>query len=261
MIRGRKNADYSDSGGNPMIIIRNRQRKILKVGETLTLRNSPNPASISGTVMEKNAGGYIAEDINHDGSTIAITSGKTVSQWKTTCYKKMFGVGEEVSAFKGVTSFKYPPLDGDQVIINSDRLIFSSRYGETFHYSKKRYGVVTDSEYTVDAHDQIVFTTHVKTVLNSPAIYLGEYDMTNEPVLLGQTTIEWLYELCTWLLEHTHVHIHSHVDAGKASPEQTQLSVQAQRLVSLQAKLATLLSRRVFVTGGGYAPGQDGAKI
>ena len=32
-------------------------------------------------------------------------------------------------------------------------------------------------------------------------------------------------------------------------------------LVELQNRLSTLLSRRVFLTGGGYAPGQNGGKI
>jgi len=256
-----KNVDYSDWGGNPMLILRNRQRKLLKKGETLKLVNSPNPATVIGTDEEKNAGGYLKEDINHDGSTIAITSGQTISKWVTTCYKKMFGTGEEVSAFEGTTNFTYPVLNGDQIIINSDRLVLSSRFGETFHYAKKRYGIVTDSEYTVDAHDQIVLTTHVKTVLNSPAIYLGEYDTTGEPVLLGQTSVDWLYELCNWMLEHTHWYMHSHVDAGKESPSQTQLSVQVEKLKQLRDSLHSLLSRRVFVVGGGYAPGSDGANI
>ncbi len=256
-----KNTDYADWGGNPMIVIRNRQRKLLKKGETLSLANSPNPATITGTEEEKNAGGYIEPDINHDGSTIAITTGQTISKWVTTCYKKMFGTGEEVVAFNGTTNFTYPVLKGDQIIIQSDRLVLSSRYAETFHYAKKRYAVVTDAEYTVDAHDQIVMTTHKKTVLNSPAIYLGEYDTTGEPVLLGQTAVAWLYALCNWLLEHTHWYKHSHVDAGKESPSQTQLPVQIEKLKQLRDSLHTLLSRRVFVVGGGYAPGSDGAKI
>lgn len=255
-----KNRDYAD-GGNPMILIRNKQRPLIKESKTLSLHNSRNPATVIGTKAEKNVGGYLEENINHDGSSIHITSGQTISGWVTTCYKKMFGNGEEVPAFEGITKFKYPVLDGDQIIIQSDRLILSSRYGETFHYSKNRYGIVTDSEYTVDAHDQIVLTTHVKTVINSPAIYLGEYDQTSEPALLGQTTVNWLYELCNWMLEHTHWYKHSHEDAGKESPSQTQLSVQLQQLTSLRDNLQVILSRRVFLTGGGFAPGQDGKQI
>lgn len=252
--------DYNN-GGNPMILIRNRQRQLLKPGQQLKLKNSSNDATIIGTEQEKNVGGYLEENINHDGSSIHITSGQTISKWVTTCYKKMFGTGEEVDGFDGTTSFQYPELSGDQIVIQSDRLLFSSRYAETFHYSKKRYAIVTDSEYTVDAHDQIVLTTHVKTVINSPAIYLGEYDQTGEPAILGQTMVNWLYELCNWLLEHNHWYKHSHVDAGKESPSQTQLPVQIQQLIILRDNLHAVLSRRVFLTGGGFAPGQDGAEI
>jgi hypothetical protein len=113
----------------------------------------------------------------------------------------------------------------------------------------------------VDAHQQIVMTTNTKFVVNSPAIYLGEYDNANEPILLGQTAVNWLFQLCTWILTHNHWHIHSHRGAGKESPSQTQLPVQAQQLILLQQQLQTLLSRRVFVTGGGLAPGQNGGGI
>jgi hypothetical protein len=253
-----KYPDYKD-GGNPMILIRNRQRPLVKEGKKLYPHSKLPP--INGTKQEKNVGGYLEENINHDGSSIHITSGQTISGYVTTCYKKIFGDGEETSKFQGTTSFKTPIFNGDQIVINTDRLILSSRYGETLHYSKKRYGIVTDNELTIDAHQQIVLTTNTKTVINSPAIYLGEYDMTNEPALLGQTTINWMYELCNWLIDHTHWYKHSHEDAGVESPSQTQIPVQIQQLIVLRDKLHTLLSKRVFITGGGFAPGQNGGSI
>jgi hypothetical protein len=253
-----KNKDYKD-GGNPMIVIRNRQRPLVKQGQKLIPHKKLPP--IIGTEQEKNTGGYLEENINHDGSTISITSGQTISGYVTTCYKKMFGDGEETAKFQGTTPFKTPILNGDQIVINTDRLLLSSRYGETLHYAKKRYGIVTDNEYTVDAHQQIVMTTNTKAVINAPAIFLGEYDQTNEPALLGQTTVSWLYELCNWLIAHTHWHKHSHVNAGKESPSTTQVPVQLQQLIALRDKLHTLLSRRVFLTGGGLAPGQNGGTI
>jgi hypothetical protein len=255
------NADYFNGGGNPMLIIRNRQRKLLKKGETLKLVNSPNPATVTGTDEEKNAGGFVKEDINHDGSSIYITTGQTISKWVTTCYKKMLGTGEEVGSFNGNSTYNYPILNGDQIILNSNRLLLSSRYGETLHYSKKRYAIVTDNDYTLDAHQQIVLTTNTKTVINSPAIYLGEYDNANEPAILGQTLANWLYDLCNWLGEHTHWYLHSHVDAGKESPSQTQLPVQLQQLYAIRDRVHTILSRRVFITGGGFAPGKNGGDI
>jgi len=237
-------------GGNPMILIRNRQRPLDK-----------------SKIDEKNVGGYLTEDINNDGSSIHLTSGLTESKFKTTCLKKMWGDGsEEQPSFNGTTLFVKPKLMGDQIVVNSDRIIISARRNEMFQYSKKRMAFVTDDEYTVDAHDQIVFTTNNKTVLNSPAIYLGEYDQTVEPVLLGQMTVNWLYELCNIFLEHTHWYKHTHPDAqggtvGQPDPLQTQTMVQWAKLIVLRDRLHECLSRRVFVVGGGLSKGQDGGSI
>ena len=252
-------------GGNPMILIRNRQRPLTQ-NQKQSLHPLLNSISdISSSLNEKNVGGYMVEDINNDGSSIHITSGLTVSKFKTTCYKKYFSIDklEEQLNFipSGSTNFKTPIFDGDQIVIHSDRLIFASRFGETMHFSKKRYMVTTDSEFTIDAHDQIVLTTNQKTVINSPAIYLGEYDNTNEPVLLGQTTVDWLFDLCLWLEEHTHHYEHSHPNAGGAEPPISQLPVQLQQLRTLRSKLHENLSRRVFLTGRGYAPGSNGLPI
>jgi hypothetical protein len=259
---------YEVGGGNPMILLRNRQRP-LKKNTSIQLHDKlPIIDKIGNEEYdnpERNVGGYSLEDINNDGTSIQITSGCTISKFVTTCYKKLFGndVKEEVSAFcpTNATEFMYPVLNKDQLVLNTDRIILSSRFGETFHFSKKRYSIVTDDEYTVDTHNQMVFTTHTKTVFNSPAIYLGQYNDTNEPVLLGQTSVDWLYDLCQWLHLHTHWYNHSHPDAGGASPNQTQQRVQEPELTALQNRLNKLLSRRVFVTGGGYSPGQDGVNI
>lgn len=286
------------SYGNPKIVIRNRQRTLAKDVDSPTSGKLPPIPKI--TEKEKNYGGLIEEDINHDGSTIEIISGKLTSNWKSSVYKSIFSnktstivnanvpSGEEQIKFSplGSTNFSFPSLlDGDQILINSDRLVFSSRFGETFHFSKKRYSIVTDSEYTVDSHDQIVFTTNRLTCLNSPQIFLGQYGETNEPALLGQTTVDWLYDLCNWLLEHVHwydhvhPHPHTHIDAGEvlttnnqqiyeysgvntknAVPNKTQLPVQQEQLKLLRENLHTLMSRRVFLTGGGYALGSNGVK-
>lgn len=256
---------YQDGGGNPSVLIRNRQRLLSQMESQKIHPLLPEIPQITGSINEKNYGGYIEEDINHDGSSIHITSGKTESKFRTTCYKRLFSKSspEEQPAFNPTnsTTFNFPKLNGDQVVINSDRLLFSSRFGETFHFSKKRYSVVTDSEFTVDSHEQLVLNTNSKIVLNSPAIYLGEYNSTGEPALLGQTTVNWLYDLCNWLLEHTHFYSHSHPGAGGASPDKTQTPVQVQKLVALRDSLHTLMSRRVFITGGGFAPGANGGGI
>ena len=260
-----KSGDGSFGGGNPMILIRNRQKPLATDNPQILhpLLNTILP--ISSELNEKNVGGYMSEDINNDGSSIHITSGLTMSKFRTTCYKRYFSTDKSEEQIKfipsGATNFKTPIFDKDQIVIHSDRLIFASRFSETMHFSKKRYMVTTDSEYTVDAHDQIVLTTNKKTVINSPVIFLGEYDNTNEPALLGQTTVDWLYDLCIWLSNHTHWYKHSHPDVGGASPDKTQLPVELVELRELASRLHSLLSRRVYLTGGGYAPGSNGGSI
>lgn len=257
--------DYKNGGGNPFILIRNKQRLLAKDNEQSLHEKLNTIKDIKSSPNEVDVTGYMTEDVNNDGSSIHITSGLTTSEFKTTCYKSIFSsdVKEEQPAFSpmGSTKFKMPVLNGNQIVIHSDRLIFSSRFNETFHYSKKRYSVVTDSEYTVDAHDQIVFTTNSKTVFNSPVIFLGEYDSTGEPALLGQTAVNWMYELCNWLLEHTHWYKHTHPRSGGPSPQTTQLPVEIQRLQILRDSLHKLLSRRVFITGGGFSIGKDGEQF
>ena len=309
-------------GGNPMILIRNRQRPI------------------KNNLTESNPGGFVTEDINEDGSSIHITSGLTQSPFISTVSKRIFQSPDviplENPAFspKGSTKFVFPnKLTGDQIVINTDRLILSSKAEETFHFSKKRYAIATDDEYTVDAENQIVITSNTKTVLNSPVIFLGEYNQTNEPAVLGQTLVDWLYDLCNWLLDHkhgnnhihphphvhTHPHIHPdphvHVGGGtggditgppippltldgittgipddgtiaaltsmaspqsidttktlgtgptlnavpsntlNAVPTNTEISTEQLALQKLRDSLGVILSKRVFLTGGGYAPG------
>jgi len=279
--------DSSGGGyGNPMIIIRNRQRNIAQDTETPGVhRKLPKIPKI--TEKEKNYGGLIYEDINNDGTTIAITSGVTVSKWVTSVYKSIFGRTSNNSPTEeqvkynpnGASNFIFPKLNGDQIVVNTDRLVLQSRLAETLHFSKKRYAITTDSEYTVDANDQIVLTTNRLTCLNSPQIFLGQYGETNEPALLGQTTVDWLYDLCNWLLDHVHwynhVHPHPHTHIGNmgypTSPpippntinsisNQTQIPVQQIKLKLLRDNLHKTLSRRVYLTGGGYAKGNDGVK-
>ena len=235
--------------GNPQILIRNKQ---------------------SGA--ENHFYSTILEDINKDGSSIQITSGTTESklrfftkQENSHYKKKIFSAdqSEEQAGFSpgGSTNWKLPTLTGNQIAIFSDRILIGSRANEVLIFSKNRLGLKTDTEFTVDSHHQIVMTTNEKTVINSPFIYLGEYDQTKEPAVLGQTMIEWLYDLGQWLKKHTHYYHHSHPDAGGAIKPTTQKPVEQAALDNLLKQLPTTLSKRVFVTGGGYAPGFDGGSI
>lgn len=271
--RGNDNGvgQYADGGGNPHVLIRNGQ--------------APIDPSNKDAYHHK---GFVTESVNNDGSSVHLTSGKTVSEFQPTTKKVMFQQNkpEEQSNFSpaGATSFNYPKLDGDQIVINSDRLIFSSKANESFHFSKKRLSMVTDAEFTIDAHKQVVITTNELTAINSPKIYLGAYGDEDEPALLGRTSVYWLYQLCNWLILQTEVqisecedwhskHIHdkdSHGDtqvapksdwAKKMDSYASQLKTLRDQLIQLRDSLPTLMSNRVFVVGGGGAPGYDGGNL
>lgn len=261
--------DYTDGGGNPMILIRNRQAPV-------ELKQGFNPK------------GYTVEDINKDGSSIHITSGKTISKFATTCKKVIWqmDVKEEQPAFSpdGNTNFNFPKLDGDQIVINSDRLVFSSKANETFHFSKKRLAMVTDDEFTIDADGQIVITTNSTTTINSPFIFLGEWEQGAEPVLLGRTTTAWDMALCDWILLQTNwmielceewlaKHIHDLDSMGnvqtpprkdwgeKLKKHISDLKYLREKLIELRDRAPKNMSKRVFTVGGGGAPGYSGGKL
>jgi hypothetical protein len=229
---------------------------------------------------------YVTESVNNDGSSIHLTSGKTVSDFKTVCKKVMLqsGTPEEQSGFSpsGLTSFKYPTLVGDQIVINSGRLVFQARDNEFLQYAKRRFAVVTDSEYTVDAHEQIVLTTNGPTTFNSPVIFLGEANQMGEPALLGRTTTDWLMALCEWLANQCDWQIelceewlakHEHDTkkdptlapkpewVSKMSNHVSAMKTLKQQIKDLQNIAPKNMSQRVYLTGGGSAPGHPGGDL
>jgi hypothetical protein len=285
---------YKDNGGNPKIIIRNKQRN---------LTSSDLDSSVNGKYDANCHEANILEDINLDGTNLQITSGRTVSKinfkfinksiFSNSPNEEQISFSPDKSTSYTIPSQDFPPKDnsnienkekqnsldvqymvGNQTVLATDRIIFQSRKNETIHLSKRRYSIVTDDEYTVDSHKQIVLTTNSKTVLNSPFIYLGQYNETHEPAVLGQTLMEWLYDLCDWLRSHTHIYEHVHEGSGGTGtdglptnpntqyPNQIQQPETAEfKLEKLRDRLDDILSRRVFLTGGGYAPGSNGSDI
>ena len=101
---------------SPTIIIRNNQ------GQTDTKVN---------TIIE--------EDINNDGSVILIGSGEYQSNFTATT-----SIGPEHFG-------NYPnELKGNQLIINSDRIIISSKSSEMIFHSKGNYGFISDGKFSID---------------------------------------------------------------------------------------------------------------
>lgn len=124
----------------------------------------------------KPIGELIQEDINKDGSSVYITSNKVKVPFKETIKKQKVAFKDFPSSDK---------LKGDQVYLNSDRVVLSAKASEFIIFGKGNTGVITDGRFTIDADKEIyahsnkdiILHTNKNIVLNSDAsgvIYVGK---------------------------------------------------------------------------------------
>ena len=115
-----------------------------KFSPTIILRNRQNDESLD----KLKPGDITEEDVNKDGSIIAITSDK---------YKIPFQPG--LIDDGGSTNFQTEPIyaelpdeyvGNDQILINSERLIFSAKSQETLFFSKGNYSIISDGNLSMD---------------------------------------------------------------------------------------------------------------
>lgn len=178
---------YNNPEGNyaPTIVIRNRQNDI--------------------SVNELKPGDVTEEDINRDGSTILITSGE---------YKIPFQPGTVDDG--GSSDFKTRPehfeeypaeLKGlDQMLINSGRIVLSSKSGEMIFYSKGNWGFISDGIMSIDNgkgganldfHGDVRLTTNDSNtyILGGKGNIFLNTESTKEPLARAQTLVDILGEI------------------------------------------------------------------
>ena len=162
------------------------------------IRNFQNPK-----LDDKPIGTLIEEDINEDGSSLYIVSNKIKVPFKETIKKEKIGFKDYPKEFTG-----------NQIYLNSDRVIFSAKKEEFIMFSKKSFGIISDLRFSVDAKDEIYMhnekniTIHSKgsneIFLNSDSgkIYLGKNkdagDKDGKPVqnmVLGGELVKVLEDL------------------------------------------------------------------
>lgn len=138
--------------------------------------NNGKPFTIlrNGQIETKDGLDTVLENINEDASSIYMGSDHKfeleIANDKRDALEKE---PEDTDQFKG-----------NQVIINSGRLVFNAKDESMLISSKEQIGI-NASEVGVDADKYIGF--------DAKRIYLGEKGFEeDEPVLLGQTTIDWL---------------------------------------------------------------------
>ena len=110
---------------------------------TITIRNSESTLSRSTDFTST-----IVEDINRDGSIILLGSGEYIAPFQPGTLSDQGSTDFETNPI----SFKDFPseLKGDQIIMNSGRIILSSKNAEMIFYSKKNYGFISDATLSID---------------------------------------------------------------------------------------------------------------
>ena len=163
---------------------------------TIIIRNRQNDKSIEDLKEFET----VEEDIVNDGSIIVLSSGE---------YELQFVPGNENTKLEKIDSVVYftqPQLKGsDQILINSGRIILSSKESEMIFYSKGDYSFISDGKLTIDNGDgaEIDLNGEYRTTTNDNNMYFlggsGEIylntESDKEPLARGQTLIDILAEL------------------------------------------------------------------
>lgn len=142
------------------------------------------------------------EDVNRDSGVIVFGSNQ---------YQLPFQPGTVSDG--GTSDFETTPdsfgefpskLIGDQILINSGRLIFSAKNAEMIFYSKKNYGFISDGGLSIDnklginvsVNDNINIVTNDRDVVmftGNGSIFLGNTEL--EPLVKGTQLVNILSEL------------------------------------------------------------------
>jgi len=170
-----------------------------KYAPSLIIRNNEAGITRTDKYLENQS---VEEDINRDGSIISMTSEQ---------FELPFTPG--TLSDKGSTDFETKPasfsnyptkLIGDQILINSGRIILSSKNAEMMFFSKKNYGFISDGGLSIDnklgmdvtVGDNINFVTNDRDVVfytGKGSIFLGNDQL--EPLVKGKQLVNILSEL------------------------------------------------------------------
>ena len=193
---------------------------------TIIIRNGENAESLKNEI-----GKSTEEDINKDGGIICLSSGERLLNYT-------LPVQNTKESF-----FNYPnELKGNQILLNSDRLIFSARTSEMIFASKKDAGFITDGQFSIDASRGINITTNDNIFVDtkdrdfnidigSGTIALGTDEGELEAAVKGETLKQILYDFMTIVAQQIFV-----TPAGPSSPGPTnnpKINALVQRLDSM----------------------------
>jgi len=197
---------------------------------TITIRNGE-----SGESLSKEIGASTEEDINKDNNIIFLGSGNSLLNYSLPIKNKK------------ESFFNYPnELRGNQILLNSDRIILSAKNAEMIGVAKKDIGFITDGQFSIDATQGINITTEagifvdtknrdINMNIGNGVVALGT-DGELEPAVKGETLVEILSEFMTIVAQQIFV-----TPSGPTSPGPTNNP----QINALHSKLNSMLSNHV----------------
>lgn len=197
---------------------------------SLILRNGESPEN-----RQKEDGVLVEEDVNSDGNIIFLGGGNALLEYTLPIENKK------------ESFFNYPnELRGNQILLNSDRVILSAKSSEMIFASKGDIGMITDGQFSLDSNrginvtveDHIFFDTKNRDFnidIGNGTIALGT-DGTLEAAAKGETLVELLGEMLDLIVQQIYL-----TPAGPSSPGPTNIA----QFTTLKSKLNTLLSNNV----------------
>ena len=197
---------------------------------SIIIRNGEN-----GESLTKDIGASTEENINDDGNIIFLGSGDRLLEYT-------LPTENEYPSF-----FNYPSeLKGNQILLNSDRLILSAKSAEMIFSAKKDVGFITDGQFSIDATAGINITTDdniyvdtqnrdINLDIGNGSIMLGT-DGELEAAPKGETLVELLGEMIDLITQQIYL-----TPSGPTSPGPTNVA----QFTTLKGKLNSMLSNNV----------------
>jgi hypothetical protein len=180
------------------------------------IRNGQNPELDS-----KKIGELVDEDINKDGTSIYITSNKVKVPFTETIKKTRIG-------FKDFPNSK--DLSGNQLFVNSDRILLSAKASEFIIFGKGNTGIITDGNFSVDAENEIYFHNKKNVTMHSEGSNQIFLNSDSGKIYLGKNNGEG--------------------DDGAA----VQKMVMGGELVKILTDLIEAITKQVYLTPAGPTP-------
>lgn len=180
-----------------------------------TLQNKEHDAKPISTLID--------EDFNKDGTSVYITSGKVKIPYNITQQnsnlKKAFNEKKAYSLDeKGKKKIDYPKdtdLKGNQLYVNTDRILLSAKANEFLIFGQKQVGVFSGGRFSVDAmNDVYIFANKSNIIFHAGGkgkqiflksdggdVYIGKNDKPGkdgdpvQPMVLGGELVKILEDL------------------------------------------------------------------